>query len=866
MRISFLATMIIGLLALVSIPATANASEPGELYAWGPDQDGRVSDAPAGRFIAVAAGYAHNLAIDIEGQLHAWGNDEHGQVSEAPDGAFQAIAAGRSHSLAIDENGHLHAWGRDQWGQVSETPEGEFQAVATYFNTNYALDVEGRLHAWGWDTHGSVSDAPDGEFQAISAGSTHGIALDSDGTIHAWGEDTEAQVSDVPEGAFVAVAAGHSQNFAIDENGTIHAWGWDAWGSIEDVPEGEFQAIAAGMSLNIAIDTDGTLHVWGDDLHRQQRDAPEGPVIAVSAGEDHGVAIVPVDHEPADWLARAEVAMAQVDDPAVLAQLHAHLAVLYSRLDRPAEGVVHLEATIAAEAALPEPPERSRADWAMQMALGRFVQGLAREGEVEQARELVREHAGEGRVGVPSAEALEVTIAVARAEAGEVAEAMALLEAMEPEARDRNAIGRVGRVVAERNVDEALAIAEALEPGRDRTLALVNVAHVLSERGEIDRALAIAEELPDDDPRARGARRDAVRRAGQAAIAADDDERAEALIAHAALSNSDRASLHTALAVRRAERGDIERAYAAAEAVPEAGRAQALGRIGDVQLAAGDIEGALATAERFEGQAQARLMVRIVEAKLDAGELDAALALAEGMEHSERTDALAAVAKALATAGDVERAVAVAEPLPGAERRLLEVARQAIDAGHEDAASALLADLRQRPDRPVDAHFDRPGPTLHEHLDRLADRLEGGEALERRMGSLERTVELVRAGDDRRVDALLELFLLYVDTDRLEEAGGAVAELIAEGALPSFGIGLVVGGTLDAEMEDWTWNDALRFTSRLPAEMRRDYLAGFALGQLETVGAEPTRERVGALDDPADRAAIYVALAERGGR
>ncbi|MEX0653365.1 MAG: hypothetical protein WD534_11080 [Phycisphaeraceae bacterium] len=578
--------------------------------------------------------------------------------------------------------------------------------------------------------------------------------------------------------------------------------------------------------------------------------------------------------EPDGWLERAEAALAEVDDPATLSELHAELAILSARLDRPTAGAVHLEAAVAAEASLPEPPEQSPADRAMQVALASLVQGLARKGEVERARELAREHAGEGRVGVPSAAALEATIAVGRAEAGEVDEALALLAAMEPEARGRNTAGRVVRAVAERDVDRAMAFAHAMESDRERVTALVNVAQVLSDRGEIDRAVAIAEALPDDDPRARRSRRDVMRRAAQAAIAADDDARAEALISHAALYDSDRASLYTDLAVLRAERGDLERAYATAEAIPEAGRPpigrspafqrhQALSRIGEVQLAAGDIEAALATAERFEGQAQARLMVRIVEAMLDAGELDAAMELAERVERSERADALAAVAKALAATGDVQRAVAAVEPLPANERLLLEVASEAIDAGHEDPARTLLADLRQRPDRPVDLRFGQPGPTLHEQIDRLADRLEGGEALERRIASLERTVELVRAGDDRRTDALVELFVLYVGTDHLEEAGGAVAELVAEEALPSFGVGLVVQGAIDAEVDHWTWDDALRFTSRLPAEMRRDYLAGFAGERLETVGVEVTCERIAALDNPEDRALIYLRIAEK---
>jgi hypothetical protein len=56
-----------------------------------------VSDA-----IAVAAGWAHSLALHRDGRVIAWGNNGSGQMS-VPAGVSDAIAvaAGYAHSLAV---------------------------------------------------------------------------------------------------------------------------------------------------------------------------------------------------------------------------------------------------------------------------------------------------------------------------------------------------------------------------------------------------------------------------------------------------------------------------------------------------------------------------------------------------------------------------------------------------------------------------------------------------------------------------------------------------------------------------------------------------------------------------------------------
>ncbi len=67
----------------------------GSLEAWGWNEDGQVSGAPAGDdFAAVAAGGRHGVAIRGDGSLVSWGSHSDGLISGTPAGTdFVAITA-----------------------------------------------------------------------------------------------------------------------------------------------------------------------------------------------------------------------------------------------------------------------------------------------------------------------------------------------------------------------------------------------------------------------------------------------------------------------------------------------------------------------------------------------------------------------------------------------------------------------------------------------------------------------------------------------------------------------------------------------------------------------------------------------------
>ncbi|MFN8516238.1 MAG: cell wall anchor protein [Chloroflexia bacterium] len=264
---------------------------------------------PAGaRVTAIAAGAGFSLALLADGTLLAWGNDSRGQLGDGtvggpdtcngnpdchatphavllPPGArVTAIAAGFAHSLALLADGTVLAWGSDGFnGQLGDgtvgtpsdvpTPQpvllptgARVTAIAAGLNHSLALLADGTLLAWGADNFGQLGDGTAGGSSeaptpqpvpgvtgvvAIAAGSGYNLALKADGTVVAWGRDGNGQLGDgspqfsgcgchpnaqpVPGLTnIVAIAAGFFHNFALKSDGTLMTWGANNNGQLGD--------------------------------------------------------------------------------------------------------------------------------------------------------------------------------------------------------------------------------------------------------------------------------------------------------------------------------------------------------------------------------------------------------------------------------------------------------------------------------------------------------------------------------------------------------------------------------------------------------------------------------------------------------
>src|SRR5689334_20135656 len=88
----------------------ANAAQTGSVVVWGNQVLPVVQ--PGTRYIALAGGSAHNVALKSDGNLVAWGHDRYGQC-RVPAGATNvvAVAAGGYHNLALMAGKSVVAWG-----------------------------------------------------------------------------------------------------------------------------------------------------------------------------------------------------------------------------------------------------------------------------------------------------------------------------------------------------------------------------------------------------------------------------------------------------------------------------------------------------------------------------------------------------------------------------------------------------------------------------------------------------------------------------------------------------------------------------------------------------------------------------------
>jgi alpha-tubulin suppressor-like RCC1 family protein len=191
------------------------------------------------RVIGISAGEFHSLAVCDDGFVAAWGLGDSGQLgngdtanskspvavdlSDVPPGEkFVAVAAGRWHSMALTSGGKVFTWGHNQSGQLGDgTTDNQkypilvpgLTATAIYGGGTYhslALRNDGKLMAWGTNIYGQLgtgnflsSSTPAAlsstwlggqSLAATVSGDEHNLAMRSDGKLFAWGLGNEGRL------------------------------------------------------------------------------------------------------------------------------------------------------------------------------------------------------------------------------------------------------------------------------------------------------------------------------------------------------------------------------------------------------------------------------------------------------------------------------------------------------------------------------------------------------------------------------------------------------------------------------------------------------------------------------------------------
>jgi alpha-tubulin suppressor-like RCC1 family protein len=270
----------------------ASTNVSGQIVGWGSIVLPLVN--PGTRFIAVAAGGEHSLALKADGTVVAWGRNLSSEAT-VPTGLSNVIAiaaggrSGSGFSLALRRDGRVVAWGDNAHLQTS-VPNGLSNVVSIAAGTEHclALKKDGTIIGWGINEEGRTQ-SPVGlsNVVAVSAGEEHSVALKNDGTIVAWGRNQHGQAS-VPEGLsnVVSICSGSYFNLALKKDGSVIGWG-GTFNNESDVPKDltNVTAIAAGPWHGLALKRDGTVVAWGRSLLGETQVPPGlSNVVAISGG------------------------------------------------------------------------------------------------------------------------------------------------------------------------------------------------------------------------------------------------------------------------------------------------------------------------------------------------------------------------------------------------------------------------------------------------------------------------------------------------------------------------------------------------------------------------------------------------------
>ncbi|GEM_PF-3060698 len=313
----------------------------GQLWAWGlnfygqlglGDRTNRTSPMkvpmPAGvsRWVLIAGGANHAIAVGDSDKLYAWGLNDQGQIGVGYIGGFFvspmlipnppgvkkwiAVSAGADHCEALSDDGVLWAWGNNQLGQLGTGRTCSFfrpervhfpsevtawTAVAAGPGYTLMISQDGHLYGAGQDSLGAFLPSPGPQplnnvhyrgrspLPCVAASNKLELRIDEEYYAASNYIPPKARVGNIgPDGGVsqsqIAVAAGGNHFLVLNKGGIISSFGDNTYGQLGPPTYmsaftlrykmvSQFVAVAAGLNHSLAIGDDGWLYAWGDNTY-----------------------------------------------------------------------------------------------------------------------------------------------------------------------------------------------------------------------------------------------------------------------------------------------------------------------------------------------------------------------------------------------------------------------------------------------------------------------------------------------------------------------------------------------------------------------------------------------------------------------
>ena len=189
---------------------------------------GNISGQPCNgnKYVAIASGGGHCIALKEDGTIWGWGYNAVGQVGDGTttdryfpvqigmENDWVAVYTGLYHSFGLKANGQLYAWGYNDVGQLGisnatsvitgpTTVAGSWKCISITQNSqSLGVKSDGTLWGWGLNNYHQVNGSgtnyyspvqigTDNNWISCNGGWDYSMALKQDGSIWAWGNNSD---------------------------------------------------------------------------------------------------------------------------------------------------------------------------------------------------------------------------------------------------------------------------------------------------------------------------------------------------------------------------------------------------------------------------------------------------------------------------------------------------------------------------------------------------------------------------------------------------------------------------------------------------------------------------------------------------